>query len=163
MGNAAAASSWVAESMSVDTLVSLPETLHVLGGSSLNFDNAGSELLSSSILADVVLSWKRLVSSSMISFASSSVAYSTDLIETSVYLSVFIVDFEDGQPQTCLILKRMLSEGESGELHKFQFESQNCKPVLWPPNLPVGRQLWYFLPPVCFCVFWEVVVLLTSS
>ena len=160
VGNAAVASSLVADGMSMEiSLVSLPETLPLLGGSSLNSDNAGSALLSSSILADVVsaesvLTWKRFVSSSMMSFASCSVSSSRDLMETSVFVSVFIVDLEDGQPQTCLILKRMLSEGESGELHKFQFESQNCKPVLWPPNLPVGRQLWYFLPPVCFCVFW---------
>ena len=162
VGNEAVASSWLADGMSVETsLVSLPETLPVLGGSSSNSDNAGSAL-SSSILADVVsaesvLTLKRFVRSSMMFFASSSVASSRELMETSVCVSVFSVDLEDGQPQTYLILKRILSERESGE-----FESQNYKPVLWPPNLPVGN-FGIFCHQSVFVCSGEMVVLLSSS
>ena len=79
----------------------------------------------------------------MISSLSSPVSSSRDLFKTSGCVSVCIVDLEGDHPQACLILKRELSERESGELYQFQFESWNQKPVLWPPNLPEDSSILF--------------------
>ena len=129
---------WLAEGMSSEqSSVSSPVTLP--GGSSLISDNAGSALLCLLMLTDVCsvdssVTQRTFVGSSVISLVSSTVSSSRDLSKSSSWVSVSIV-LEGDHSQTCLILKRNLSERESLELYQCQFESRNQKPVIWPPNL----------------------------
>ena len=159
-------SSWLADGMSAEqSLVSFPATLP--GGSSLISDNARSALLSSSTFADVVstdsfVTHMKTVDSSVISSVSSPVSSSRDLFKTSGCVSMCIVDLEGDHPQACLILKRKLSEGESGQLYQFQFESWNQKPVLWPPNLPEDSSIIFYHQSV-LCVLSREMAALFSS
>ena len=159
-------SSWLADGISAEqSLVSFPATLP--GGSSFISDNARGALLSSPMLADVVsadslVTRMKTVDSSVISSVSSPVSSSRDVFKTMGCVSVCIVDLDGDHPQACMILKRKLSERESGELYQFQFESLNQKPVLWPPNPPEDSSVVFYHQSFVCVLSDEMAALLSS-